>query len=115
MKKKIIITCVITALVVATGSAVATSMMKKGHITCPECGYEITVEKPPLGERMGERKGKMPNFEEELAKKVESGEITQEEADEKLAELEENMKNRPHRRGGFERRKPDEKIKDTQE
>ena len=93
MKSKIIITCVITALICTAGSALATSMVKRGNITCPECGAEITLEKP----KMGERKGMKPNFEEELNKKVENGEITQEEADKLKAEFEENMKNRPQR------------------
>ena len=61
----------------------------------------------------------MPNFEDEIAKKVENGEITQEEADKMKADFEERMKNRPQGRefgkGGFGRRNFQKENENTKE
>ncbi len=90
MKKQWIAGLVTAGIIVsAVGATALAGGFQKPTVTCPECGAEFELEQPEQG-GPGMGKGPMPfeDFEAELEERVASGELTQEEADEQMAELE---------------------------
>lgn len=88
MKKPQII-AIAAAMGVFATATVATAFAFGGGthtIECPNCGAEIEMPEPERGRHMGPMSAE--EMQAELEEKVANGEITQEEADERLAEWE---------------------------
>lgn len=90
-------------IAIAAGSVAFAAATMQGHtLTCPNCGAEVEIPKPEREERMA------PQTPEELAaslsEKVANGELTQEEADQMLAEYEERQAEMEARKAEMEQK-----------
>ena len=90
MNKKWVAAAVAVGVTVfAAGVTALAGNFQKPTVTCPECGAEFELEMPEReGRGMGQGPMSVEDFQAQLDEKVANGTLTQEEADEQLAEFE---------------------------
>ena len=94
----LIVTVVCLVAVSVAGTAFAANIQKAGTVTCPNCGSEIELERPDGGDWGKKGAISLDDLKARLSDLVESGKMTQEEADTKIAEFEENQAEREARK-----------------
>lgn len=97
MKKEIIIASVVAGVIAVGGASAAAGRFVKKSITCPNCGTIIEQTESERGRRMQTPKT-AEELKEELAARVASGEITQEQMDAQIAKCEEMQKKAEERK-----------------
>lgn len=96
MRKSILTTAVaVGVLTIAIATTAFATSVTRGKVACPNCGSEIEMRMPQGGPRTQRGGMTLDDFKTRMADKVESGLLTQEEADTRIAEFEERQASRP--------------------
>ena len=104
--KVIAVAAAVSVLAVSITATALAGTLSKPTVTCPNCGTEIECDIPQKGERTQHMS--LDEYKASLVEKVAAGELTQEEADEKIASIEERQQAMEERR---EARKAEQKKK----
>lgn len=94
--KTIAVVAAVSVLAVSITATALAGTLSKPTVTCPNCGTEIECDIPQKGERTQHMSP--DEYKASLAEKVAAGELTQEEADEKIASIEERQQAMEERR-----------------
>lgn len=112
-KRNLILIATVACLVAisAAGTAFAANIQKAETVTCPNCGSEFELERPDGGDWGKKGAMSLDDLKTRLSELVESGKITQEEADSKIAEFEERQAEREARKAELQS-ELDQKVAD---
>lgn len=99
MNKKWMTAAIAAGVVVfAVGATAMAGNFQKPAVTCPECGAEFELEMPERTDRPERPCLSAEEMQTQLDERVAAGELTQEEADQKLAEWKSRMEEMEQRR-----------------
>lgn len=105
MNRKWISAAIAASVVVfAVGVTALAGNFQKPTATCPECGTEFELELPERADRPERPCLTAEEMQTQLDESVAAGELTQEEADQKLAEWKTRMEEMEQRRQEMEQR-----------
>lgn len=90
-KNKVIVFATITAILATAAVSAFAANSRNKTVTCPNCGTSVAL---PVSERDGGGPKSIDELKTELDEAVANGEMTQEEADARLAECEERRAER---------------------